>query len=233
MEQPLIRRALGGLWLLPVYGVLTFFATFTHQPDPASQFQAWSEYVTTTRFYASHIVGSILGLGLGTLGIISLAVVLAGVTHRSRAATWGVVFQVLGGSIVFGLFGVAAFVQPAIGSSFLAGNAEAQAWYDSVFQVPGTLVPSVVGLVMFSLATVLLGIALAAHPGVPRWAAIAFGASGPFIGLFGVLIGESQTVGSVLLVASSAVIAMRMRAGVASTADDPVDDRAPMDAPHR
>ena len=34
-----------GLLALPVYGLLTLWATFTHQPDPGADFGAYAEYV--------------------------------------------------------------------------------------------------------------------------------------------------------------------------------------------
>lgn len=61
-----------GLWLLPVYGVLTFLATLTHQPDPQTEFESWSRYVTTGVFLVSHIFGSIFGAAVGILGLAAL-----------------------------------------------------------------------------------------------------------------------------------------------------------------
>jgi hypothetical protein len=37
-----------GLLLLPIYGVLTFIGTFTHQPDPNTDFEAYARYLSTT-----------------------------------------------------------------------------------------------------------------------------------------------------------------------------------------
>ena len=69
-----IRR---GLWALPLYGLLTFLSTLTHQPDPTTDFQGYAEYITTETFLAGHLVGSIFGSGVGALGFIALAAYLA------------------------------------------------------------------------------------------------------------------------------------------------------------
>jgi hypothetical protein len=109
------------IWLLQVSAVLTLGATLTHQPDPDTQFRAWSEYVTTPRFFISHVVGSILGTSLLILGAFALGTLLAS-SRRGRAARLGIVATVVGGAGIVAMFGVAAFAQPAIGKAFLAGE---------------------------------------------------------------------------------------------------------------
>lgn len=205
MDTTLDRWARRGLWLLPVYGLLTLVATITHQPDPAVDFTAWSEYVTTPWFYVRHILFSSLGMAVGQLGFIALAVLLVR-TSRPRLAVGAVAMQLLGGSIVFGLFGVAAFVQPTIGAAHLAGNAAASGWYDAVFDAPATLVPALVGALAFAVSSMLLAAALATHRELPRWVPWAFGASGALIGFLGIIVGALQTVGSLALIASSIVV---------------------------
>ena len=145
---------------LPAYGVLTLVGTASQQPDPETHFEAWSEYVTTDWFYASHIGASILGLALGTLGVVGLGVALTD-GGRPRAALGAVVLHVFGAAVLFALFGVAAFVQPAIGSAFLDGDDGARDWYADVFHDPRTLVPAATGLLLFSAASILLARALA------------------------------------------------------------------------
>lgn len=214
------RAARAGLWLLPIYGALTLLATLTHQPDPATDFGAWSRYVTTDRFYASHLVASILGLGLGTLGVVALGVLLAG-GRRPKAALTAISAHVLGASGVFALFGLAAFAQPAMGRAFLDGQTAARGWYDAMFNQPTTLVPALVALLIFSAAAPIMSAALAADRRVPRWAVIAFAAAGPMIGLFGVAVGLLQPIGSALLVISGSVIAARLTTGEVATGRRP------------
>jgi hypothetical protein len=204
-------------WALPAYGALTLIGTVSQQPDPETRFEAWSEYVTTDWFYASHIGASILGLALGTLGVVGLAVVLSGAS-RPRAALSAMVVHLFGAAVVFALFGVAAFVQPAIGDAFLGGDATARDWYDEVFNNPRTLVPAAIGLMLFSAGSVLLAWSLAALPRIPRWLAWTYGLTAPFIGILGVMISVLQPIGSALLILSGVLIARRLTLPGASSA---------------
>jgi hypothetical protein len=163
LNDPRGRWSRAAIWCLPVYGALTLAATVSQQPDPATQFRAWSEYVTTSWFYSSHLGASLIGLALGTLGVVGLGVVLAG-GRRPRAALTAVALHVLGAAFVLGLFGVAAFVQPAVGAAFLGGEAAAQGWYDAVVNSARTLVPAGAGLLVFSAASVVMAWSLAGHP---------------------------------------------------------------------
>lgn len=210
MNDTLSRWAGAAIWALPVYGALTLAATVSQQPDPVTQFRAWSEYVTTGWFYASHIGASVFGLALGTLGLIGLGVVLAG-GGRPRAALTAVAMHVLGSATVLGLFGVAAFVQPTIGAAFLGGEAAAEGWYDAVFNSARTLVPAATGLLLFSATSIVMAWSLAEHPKVPRWLAWLFGVTAPFIGILGLMVSVLQPLGSALLVLSGALLAVRLR----------------------
>jgi len=59
------------MWALPVYGVLNFWATFTHDPDRRTQVEAYARYIiiTTTNFLAQHLFGTIRAI----FGVIALA----------------------------------------------------------------------------------------------------------------------------------------------------------------
>src|SRR5690349_14858329 len=120
----LIRTARHGLWALPIWAALLVIGTLTHQPPYQTRFGAWSHYVTTSGFLVSHLVASILGAAIGVLGFVALAVVLA--DHgRFRAALVGLVTTVIASIFLAAVFGIAAFAQPAIGRSFLAGHRDA------------------------------------------------------------------------------------------------------------
>ena len=99
-----------GVWALPIWGVLLFYGTFTHQPPYQTEFEAWSRYVTTTEFRVSHLVASILGAAIGIIGFIALSVALS--PRAPRLATWALVTGVLGNTLTTAIFGVAAFAQP-------------------------------------------------------------------------------------------------------------------------
>jgi hypothetical protein len=122
----------GGVWLLPVFGALMAWATFEHQPDPTSEFRSWSQFVTTDRFLAGHLVGSILGQAIYLLGAAALTAAVLPTTRRQGEALTGIVLAVLGSAGLLAGFGTAAFAQPAIASLELAGGADARQLYDDV-----------------------------------------------------------------------------------------------------
>lgn len=197
-----------GIWLLPLYGVFTLYATWTHQPDVENRFGAWSEYVTTANFLISHLIGSIFGTTIGILGVISLGLFLAD-SRRSRSALLGTVAVVLGSGGVLALFGIAASTQPALGDAYLGGLAEARDLYQAVYG-PSTLGLALTSIVLFSLGSILLGTAIFGSGTLPKWTGVAYALSGPLIGIVGLVVGQAQTVGSVLVVLAGFVIARRI-----------------------
>ena len=200
--QTSIRR---GLWALPVFGLLTFLATLTHQPDPSTAFPAWAEYVTTDRFLVSHLLGSILGAAIGILGFVALTAHLAG-TPRPGRAVLALVLTILGLTLTAAVFGAAAFAQPAIGDAQLAGQPNAKQLYDAVYDAPlfATAVP---GVLLYAAGSAVFGLALWRERRLPRWTAVALGLSGVLISVFGLSIGVAQTLGSALLTAAGVAIA--------------------------
>lgn len=204
------RRVGAGVWLLPVFGVLTLWATITHQPNPTSEFAAWARFVTTDEFLAKHLVGSIFGLALNIVAVASLAWVVLAAGRHVRAAMWGFTLTVLGSAGLLAGFGVAAFAQPAIGHLEAQQFAGAQDLYNDVYGIP-TFVTLIGGGVLLSIATILLARAAAAIDGTPRWARIAYGASGPLIAFLGVAFGPFQTIGSLAAIAGGIGIAIAVR----------------------
>lgn len=205
-----LRQLRNGVWLLPVFGVLTLWATLTHQPDPTTEFASWARFVSTDEFFAKHLAGSILGLALNTLGVAALVGAILATDNRARPAVWGFALTVLGSAGLIAGFGVAAFAQPAIGNLQTQGIVGAHNVYDDVYGIP-TFVTLIGGAVVFSAALIVLARAVAAIDGVPRWARITVGASGPLIGFLGVAFGPFQTLGSLAAIAGGAGIAVGVR----------------------
>lgn len=204
-------RSVGrGVWLLPVFGILTLWATITHQPSPTTEFASWARFVTTDEFLAKHLVGSIFGLALNIVGVASLTWVVLAVGRHVRAAMWGFTLTVLGSAGLLAGFGVAAFAQPAIGNLEAQQFSGAQDLYNDVYGIP-TFVTLIGGGVLLSIATILLARAAAAIDGSPRWARITYGASGPLIAFLGVAFGPFQTLGSLAAVAGGIGIALAVR----------------------
>ena len=210
------RGLRNGLWLIPLAGALTLWATFEHQPDPTEQFTSWARFVTTDDFLATHLVGSILGQAIGILGAAALTAAVLDGSGRTRAAITGFTLTVLGAAGLIAGFGVAAFAQPAVGHLELQSMTGARAVYDDVYGIP-TLVTLIGGTLLFSVASIYLARAAVAIHGVPRWAAITFGASGPLIGILGVMVGPLQTLGSLAAVAGGIGIAAGARSPAHST----------------
>jgi hypothetical protein len=204
-----------GLWALPVWAVLLFLATLTHQPDYRTDFAAWSRYVTGGGFLLSHLVGSILGAGIGVLGFVALSVVLA-LRGAPRLALWGVVTGALGTTLTTAVFGIAAFAQPAIGRAYLAGEAAADPLYDDVNGVP-LFATAGVGVLLFSAAIICYGVAVVRTGLAPLLVGVAFAAGGPLFAVVGVILGNVvQSVGAALLILGAAWIAWAGRRGAAT-----------------
>jgi hypothetical protein len=194
-----------GVLAIPVYGLLVFLSTLSHQPDYRTDFRAYAEYVTTTSFLVSHLVGSILGTTIGLLGVLALGAVLAS-TGARRLGLRGLVLSVAGMALLMTLFGAAAFAQPAIGRTYLAGQQAAVAINSDLYSAPAVAVGLTGGL-LYSAGAVLLGVALWRAGTLPRWAGVPYGVAVPLIAVVGLAVGVAQPIGAVLLIVSGAWIA--------------------------
>jgi uncharacterized membrane protein len=109
------------MWALPVWAAMLFFGTLTHQPDPQTAFGDFANYVTTNQFLVSHLLNSILGAALGSIGVIGLMLYLQDSNAAGKAIT-SMVATVAENTLTSSIFGVAAFAQSAVGRAFLAGQ---------------------------------------------------------------------------------------------------------------
>ena len=99
MAPPNTARWIGiGLLGLPLYGALTFWSSIEGQPDPETQLQAWSRFVTTNGYVIGHLFGSILGLVCLIFGVFALGVYLA-TSRAGRLGLWAMVLTVLGSAL--------------------------------------------------------------------------------------------------------------------------------------
>ena len=87
MTQQVRGFARGALWALPIWAILLFLGTLTHQPDPQTDFAGFAAYVTTTSFLFSHLVNSIAGAAVGSIGIIGLMLYLQDSKAAGKAIT--------------------------------------------------------------------------------------------------------------------------------------------------
>jgi len=196
-----------GLWALSVWAVLLFASTLTHQPSYQTDFPGYASYITTTEFLISHLVASILGAGVGTLGLTALFVVL-GKGRTAPLALWALVAGIIGNTLLTSVFGVAAFAQPAIGRAYLSGHmAEAVVINNDVYG-PALFATALPGLLLFTIGIVLFGVAVFRSGSLPKMAGVGFALSGVLFAVIGFVLADIvQTVGAALMVASTAWIA--------------------------
>lgn len=198
------RRA---LWALPIWSALLVWGTLTHQPDPQTDFAAFAAYVTTGEFLASHLVGSILGAAIGSVGVVALLLYL----QATPAAGWaagGMVATVMGNTLTAAIFGVAAFVQPALGIWYLAGNADALALYNAVYAAP-LFGMAITGLLLFIVGAILVGRALIVSRRYPRWLGWAYALAATVFVFSNFLLPAAQTPAALILLGVTLIIASR------------------------
>ena len=204
---PLARAARLGLWALPVWAALLFASTLTHQPNPKTDLADWSRYVTTPEFLASHLVASILGAAIGALGLVALGAVLASRGHP-RAGLWTMVTGVFANVLTVAVIGIAAFAQPAIGRLYLAGHtAQASLLVNTVVDGGWLTVTAVIGTVLLATSVVVSGVAVARTGSLPRAAGIGFATSIVLFGIGALPDNFLETIGCVLMIASTVWIA--------------------------
>ena len=106
-----------GLWALPLYGLLTLWTTFTHQPNLNTDFEAYARYVSTTTYLMDHLFGSILGVTLAIFGAVALGAYLS----SRRSALIAMILSVAGSALILTVFGMSTFATPAVGRAYLEG----------------------------------------------------------------------------------------------------------------
>ena len=213
MVNSFARRA---LWLLPVWAVFLFLSTVTHQPDPQTAFADFAAYVTTNVFLVSHLVGSIGGAALGSVGVVALLLYVQS-TKGARKATAGMVVTVMSNIFLTSIFGIAAFAQPAMGRMFLAGEQSAVEFYNQVYAAPlfGT---AIVALLLFIVGGILMGLAISASGLFPRWTGWAYAIAALGFALSFILFPLGMSLFSALLTIATGVMAWTA-AGERWTAD--------------
>lgn len=199
-----------GLFALPVYGLLTAYATLEPQPDQVSDPDGWARFVSSTSYLASHIVGNVLGTTLAIFGTFALGAFL--VTSRApRLALSGMVLAVTG-HILFTVPGaISTFATPAIGTAYLAGNRDVMA-----LEFPPVMTAILaLGLLLAVVGNTILGIAIWRSGTLPRWAGLIWLVGTLIFYVLGAALGmattgaslPTQPVGAALLAISGAWIA--------------------------
>ena len=193
-----------GLLLLPVYAILTLIGTFTHQPDPNTDFEAYARYISTPSYLISHLGVSIFGTVLAILGFIALAAYLVD-GRAGRLALFAMVTGVAGNALILTIFGFSTFASPAIGHAYLEGQHQAVEINQAILGLP-LIATALTGGLLYTTSTILFGIAIWISETLPRWAGVLFAPSGLLISILGLVMGQSQTVGTALLMVATAWI---------------------------
>jgi hypothetical protein len=184
---------------------MLFLGTLTHQPDPQTAFGDFAAYVTTNGFLISHLLNSILGAAIGSIGIIGLVLYLQDSKAAGKAII-GMVATVAANIIASSLFGVAAFAQPAMGRLFQAGQDNALEFYNNVYTAPLFLTALVFAL-LFIVGGIFTGIAIAASGRLPRWTGGVYAVTTTGFVLSNFLLPVGQTVSSAFLFVATVVVA--------------------------
>lgn len=195
----------GVIWALPIWAAMLFLGTLTHQPDPQTDFANFAAYVTTKQFLLSHLVNSIGGAAIGSIGVIGLMLYLQDTKVAGKAIT-GMVSTVVGNTLTASVFGAAAFAQTAAGQAYLAGQPNALDFYNRVYSAP-LFTTVLVGLLLFIIGGVFSGIAIAASGRFPRWAGWVYAGTVAGFVLSNFIVPMGQTPMSALLFISTVVVA--------------------------
>ncbi|MFL6525142.1 MAG: hypothetical protein ACJ70Q_03265 [Nitrososphaera sp.] len=79
-----------GLLTLPISKMFTAWATVTSQPNPTTEFEAWSRFVSANYYTLNHLLDMMLGIILLIFGVFALGAYLAKwVLWTSRIAGYG------------------------------------------------------------------------------------------------------------------------------------------------
>ena len=197
--------ARAAIWALPVWAAMLCFGTITHQPDPQTAFDEFAAYVTTNSFLYSHLINSILGAAIGSIGVIGLMIFLQDSTAAGKAIT-GMVATVAANTILASVFGAAAFAQPAMGQIFLAGQENGLDFYNYVYSAP-LFISALLSLLLFIVGGIFTGIAITTSGRLPRWTGWVYAAAVTIYVLSNFLLPIGQSITSALLFAATVVIA--------------------------
>jgi hypothetical protein len=199
-----------GLFALPVYGLLTAYATLEPQPDQVRDPDGWARFVSSTSYLVGHIVGNVIGTALVIFGTFALGAFLA-TSRAPRLALWGMVLAVAG-HILFTVPGaISTFATPAIGTAYLAGNRDVMA-----LEFPPVMTAILaLGLLLAVIGNTILGVAIWRSGTLPRWAGVIWIVGTLIFYVLGAALGmattgaslPTQPVGAALLAISGAWIA--------------------------
>jgi hypothetical protein len=197
-----------GLLGLPLYGALTFFSSVEGQPDPNTDYEAWSYYVTTNYYVLSHVLGSILGLIFAIFGTFALGAYLA-TSRAGRLGLVAMVITVLGIALFLPQQGISTFDAPKAGQAYLVAGIESFANLPAIFADTVRALSGLLFIVLAVVGNILLGLAVWRSGTLPNWAGAVWAAAQVLMYLslvYEMTIGPASTPPTVPLGAALLVI---------------------------
>jgi hypothetical protein len=153
----------------------------------------------------SHLINSILGAAIGSVGVIGLMLYLQDTKVAGKAIT-GMVATVTANILASSIFGVAAFAQPAMGRAFLAGQENTLDLYNDMYAAP-LFLTALVFVLLFIVGGIFTGIAITASGHWLRWTGWVYAITTTGFVLSNFLFPVGQSVTSALLFVATVVIA--------------------------
>ena len=196
-----------GLLALPISGLLTMWSTLIPQPNPTTEFEAWSRFVTTTEYLISHMLGSNLGIILLIFGVIALGAYIAKGGRSGRLGLVAMVIMIAANTLaLMSAGGWSTFTAPAIGRAYLSGIEDAM----RIDVGLDYIVIFMLVIVLAFIGNMLLGIAIWRSGTLPKWAGAIWIAWAVLFYVAGVLSGflftssslPTQPIGSLLMAIS-------------------------------
>jgi hypothetical protein len=215
MSTPNTTRWIGVALLgLPLYGALTFFSSLNPQPDPSTQYEAWSRFATTNCYVLKHLFASVLGIIFVIFGTFALGAYLTR-SRAGRMGLWAMVIALLGHALWLTIGGVSTFALPSEEQAYLAGAQELENLPTSLAVTAQTATIGV-SVVLGFVGNVLLGVAIWRSGILPKWAGAIWAFAPVLMYIFGLVyaltIGANATpptvpAGALVLAISGAWIA--------------------------
>src|SRR5215210_5935599 len=158
-------------------------------------------------------------LGLLLLPVYGILTLIGTLTHQPDPntdfeayaryiSTTSYLISHLGVSIfgtVLAIFGFSTFASPAIGQAYLEGQHQAVEINQAILGLP-LIVTALTSGLLYTASTSLFGIAIWRSRTLPRWAGILYAPAGFLLSILGLVVGQSQTVGTALLIVATAWI---------------------------
>ncbi|MET4093708.1 hypothetical protein [Arthrobacter sp. UYCu712] len=200
-SQNIRHWILAGLWTLPLYGLITAWATIEPQPDQERDPDAWARFVSSDSYQFSHLFGATGGTVLAIFGVFALGCSLAN-SRVGRLALAAMVVTVAGTALLLVPAAISTFATPAIAKAYLEGNQEVMQQ-----EFPATMSGSfLLGLLLAFVGNVLLGIAVWHSRTLPRWAGAVWAAGAALFYILGVVVGQATTGSSLPTQAAGALL---------------------------